>query len=143
MTETPSNDRLALATAIVPAVPAVVLLARFVFAAGEALSLLILIVMIVAMFSYVAWIVIAVPVIMLIRHTPLYHPVPIIMAGGICGLLVGPIGRLAFDWYRPPEIETWWAVASGIIAALLFVWIVRVPFRRPVKLPVRDATNKQ
>lgn len=143
MTEIPSNDRLALATAIVPAVPAVVLLVRFVFSAGEALSLLLFIVMIVALFSYVAWIVIAVPVIMLLRRTPLYHPVPIVIAGGICGLLVGPIGRLAFGWHRPPEIEIWWAVASGVIAALLFVWIVRVPLGRPVKLPVRDATNKQ
>ncbi len=140
MTETPSADRLALATAIVPAVPAVVLLARFVFSSGEGLSLLLLIVMIVALLSYVAWIVIAVPVVLLLRRTPLYHPVPIVIAGGISGFLIIPLGRLVFNWYQPPSGEIWWAVASGIIAAVLFVWIVRVPFLRPVKLPVRDAT---
>lgn len=140
MSKTPTTNAFGLATAIVPAVPAVILLARFAFSAGEAFSLLITIVMVVALLSYIAWLVIALPVFMALRSTPFYHPVPIVIAGAVCGFLVVPAGRLIFNWYRPPEAEVWWAVASGIIAAVLFVIIARVPFRRPDKQPVRDTT---
>jgi hypothetical protein len=140
VSETPPTNPIGLASAIVPAVPAAILLARFAFHAGDALSLLITIVMVVALLSYIAWFIIAVPVILALRKTPLYHPIPIVLAGAICGFLIIPAGRLVFNWYRPPEAEVWWSVASGIIAAVLFLIIARVPFRRPAKQGVRDAT---
>jgi hypothetical protein len=143
VSKTPTTNAFALATAIVPLVPAAILLARFGFSAGDAFSLLITIVLVVALLSYLAWLVIALPVFMALRNTPFYHPVPIVIAGAVCGFLIVPAGRLVFNWYRPPEVEIWWAVASGIIAAVLFVIIARVPFRRPAKQPVRDTTIQQ
>lgn len=133
MSKPPTTNAFGLASAIVPAVPAAILFARFAFSAGEAFSLLITIVMVVALLSYIAWFIIAMPAILALRRTPLYHPIPIVIAGAICGLLIVPAGRLVFNWYRPPEAEIWWSIASGIIAAALFVIIARVPFSRPGK----------
>jgi hypothetical protein len=141
--QTPPASPFALATAIVPAVPAVILLFRFAFSAGEAFSLLLHIVMFAALLSYLGWIVVALPILFALRNTPLYHPIPIVAAGAICGFLVIPLGSLAFNFYRPPPAEMWWAVTSCVLAAVLFVIIARVPFSRPVKQPVRDTTIQQ
>ena len=71
--------------------------------------------------SYVAWMVLVLPVLSLIRDTALCRPIPLVLAGAASGVLAYAIADVSIDRFNPAASEYIWIAVTGAIEGVVLV----------------------